>query len=352
MGFSFIVWTYHSGTACVCRVWKYNLQCDIIIIKYETFAARQAQSLIGDGTMLVFNEAFLKEEIRCGFTVPEMMKRVWAVEMEVLSEIHRICRDYGLTYYAHWGTLLGAVRHQGFIPWDDDIDIAMKRRDYQILMKVLSDELPEGYYNSSSYADPTHSQPAASVMNTKYVILDEKRRQRFYGCPYICGIDIAPLDFVPRDKEQAEIHRNLYTVVYSAAKNYNTYTKSGEIESYLQQIESLCQTKIIRGNNEENQLWLLLDKIAGLFNEDECDKLTFFPTNICYRPEYYLDKDWFSDTVMMPFEQMQVPVPCGYDEVLKTTYGDYMTPSYNGGRAHEYPYYKKQEEYLRSHGLL
>lgn len=302
--------------------------------------------------MLSINQNFFKEEMRCGFTVSEMMKRVWAVEMEVLSEINRICSDYGLTYYAHWGTLLGAVRHHGFVPWDDDIDIAMKRKDYQVLMRVLSDELPEGYYNSSSYADISHSQPNTSVMNTKQVIIDEKKRQRFYGCPYICGIDIVPLDFVPRDKEQAELQRNLYTVVYSAAKNYTIYAENGEIEQYLEQIESLCQTNITRGVNEENQLWLLLDKIAGLFQEDECDRLTYFPTNICYRPEYYLDKEWFSDVIMMPFEQMEVPVPCGYDDILKTTYGDYMTPSQSAGRAHDYPYYKKQEKYLRRHGLL
>lgn len=302
--------------------------------------------------MLYFDESFFKEEVRCGFTVPEMMKRVWAVEMEVLGEICRICMEYGLTYYAHWGTLLGTVRHRGFIPWDDDIDIAMKRKDYQILMKVLSDELPEGYYNSSSYADSTHSQPTTSVMNTRQIILDEEKRKRFYGCPYICGIDIVPLDFVPRDLEEAQIQRNLYTIVYSAAKNYRTYMETGELEGYLEQIESLCQVKIVRGKNEENQLWLLLDKIAGLFHEDECDRLTYFPTNICYRPEYYLNKEWFSSTIAMPFENMEIQVPCGYDEILKTTYGDYMTPSYDSGRAHEYPYYKKQEEFLRSHGLL
>lgn len=302
--------------------------------------------------MFIIKEDFLKEEIRSGFTVPEMMKRVWAVEMEVLGEIHRICVEYGLTYYAYWGTLLGAVRHKGFIPWDDDIDIAMKRKDYQTLMKILPDELPEGYYNSSSYADPTHSQPLSAVMNTKYVILDQEKRQRFYGCPYICGIDIAPLDFVPRDREQAQLQRNLYTAVYSAAKNYREYAENGEIEGYLEQIEALCQTEIIRGVNEENQLWLLLDRIAGLFDESECDKLTYFPTNICYCPEYYLDKEWFAGTMMLPFEQMEVPVPCGYDDVLKILYGDYMIPSYHAGRAHDYPYYKKQEEYLRSHGLL
>jgi lipopolysaccharide cholinephosphotransferase len=189
-------------------------------------------------------------------------------------------------------------------------------------------------------------------MNTKHIILDKEKRKRFYGCPYICGIDIAPLDFVPGDLEEAQLQRNLYNIVYSVAKDYRKYAQTGELEGYLEQVESLCHTKIIRDTNEENQLWLLLDKIAGLFQEEECDRLTYFPTNICYRPEYYLNKEWFSDTITMPFENMEVSVPCGYDEILKLQYGDYMTPSYTAGRAHDYPYYKKQEEFLRGRGLL
>lgn len=177
--------------------------------------------------MLEFDEGFFREEERCGFVVAEMMKRVWAVEMEVLTEIDRICKKHGLTYYANWGTLLGAVRHHGFIPWDDDIDICMKRKDYQALMGVLPDELPEGYYNSSSYADLTHNQPLTSIMNTRNIIVDPERRKRFYGCPYICGIDIFPLDFVPRDKELAGLQRNLYTMVYSLARDYADYEKKG-----------------------------------------------------------------------------------------------------------------------------
>lgn len=302
--------------------------------------------------MLQFDESFFREEERCGFTIPEMMKRVWAVELEVLSEIDRICKKYNLEYTAYWGTLIGAVRHQGFVPWDDDIDIAMKREDYQKLMQVLPQELPEGYYNSSSYGDVTHNQPLTSIMNTKTIIVDPKKRERFYGCPYICGIDIFPLDYVPRDPAMAELQRNLYTVVYSAAKGYNDYKNSGEIEQYLQQIEQMCQTQILRNGNERNQLWLLVDQIAGLFREEECDKLTYFPTNICYRPHYYIQKEWYEKTIKMKFEQLEIPVPIGYDESLRCYYGDYMVPHYDAGRAHDYPFYKEQEEYLRSRGLL
>ena len=88
--------------------------------------------------MLELDDNYFKEEERCGFKISSMMKRVWAVEMDVLTEIDRICKEYGLTYYAAFGTMLGAVRHKGFVPWDDDIDIYMLRPDYQVLMKVLS----------------------------------------------------------------------------------------------------------------------------------------------------------------------------------------------------------------------
>ena len=72
---------------------------------------------------------FLQGEVRDGFYVENMMKRAWAAQMEVLKDVDVFCKKHNITYYAEWGTLLGAIRHKGFIPWDDDIDIRMKRED-------------------------------------------------------------------------------------------------------------------------------------------------------------------------------------------------------------------------------
>ena len=77
-----------------------------------------------------FDESYFEDEIRDGFYIPSMIKRSWAVALDVLSEVDRICQKYDIKYYAEWGTLLGAVRHAGFVPWDDDLDIAMQRNDY------------------------------------------------------------------------------------------------------------------------------------------------------------------------------------------------------------------------------
>ena len=114
----------------------------------------------------------------------------------------------------------------------------------------------------------------------------------------------------------------------------------------------MCNTKIDREGNIPNQLWLLLDKVAGIFGEDECEYLTYLPTNICYDAELKYKKGWFKSAKRFPFEYISVPLPNGYDELLKVTYSDYMKYDKQRGRAHDYPFYKKQEEFLMENNLL
>ncbi len=88
---------------------------------------------------------FFRDEIRNGFYIPTQVKMSWACDFDVLSEIDRICKKHGITYFADWGTFLGAVRHSGYIPWDDDMDICMLREDYNRFREVADAELSKGY---------------------------------------------------------------------------------------------------------------------------------------------------------------------------------------------------------------
>ncbi|MBO6241734.1 MAG: LicD family protein [Butyrivibrio sp.] len=88
---------------------------------------------------------FFRDEVRNGFYIPTAIKQAWACSLDVLAEIDCICTSHNITYYADWGTLLGAVRHGGFIPWDDDLDICMKRDDYTKFREVADSELPSEY---------------------------------------------------------------------------------------------------------------------------------------------------------------------------------------------------------------
>ncbi len=119
--------------------------------------------------MLEFKEEFFKEETRCDFVICEKMKRAWAAEMEVLSEVIRVCKKYKIPYFADWGTLLGAVRHKGYVPWDDDLDIALRRKDFFKLMEMLPGELPESYHISSFFMPGEHNQPLSCVMNSREI---------------------------------------------------------------------------------------------------------------------------------------------------------------------------------------
>ena len=92
-----------------------------------------------------FPDSFFEDEVREGFFVPAMMKRTWAAQLEVLNEIGQMCKRLGISCYADWGTVLGAVRHGGMIPWDDDIDICMKRKDYERFLEIAPKELPTGF---------------------------------------------------------------------------------------------------------------------------------------------------------------------------------------------------------------
>ena len=87
-------------------------------------------------------DSFFRDETRDGFAVPGLMKRCWGAQLRVLEEFDRICEKHGIRWFAFCGTLLGAVRHKGFVPWDDDVDIAMLREDYENFLGVAPLELP------------------------------------------------------------------------------------------------------------------------------------------------------------------------------------------------------------------
>ena len=112
-------------------------------------------------------EDFYKEETRNGYTVSEKMKRVWAVELDLLAEFQRVCEKYNLTYYADSGTLIGAVRHHGYIPWDDDIDIVMKRDDFEKLVNVGAYEFQYPFFLQNSYSDKGFFRGYARLRNSE-----------------------------------------------------------------------------------------------------------------------------------------------------------------------------------------
>lgn len=306
-----------------------------------------------------FSNDFFKDEYRSGFLVSELMKRTWAAELEVLKIVMDICEKNHITYFADGGTLLGAVRHKGFIPWDDDIDIALKRPDYNRLIQILPKELPDGFVIAGMYSKNERLQKAALTQQLR-VIADEKYwsfasyLERFHGYPFLrIGIDIFALDYIPRDQNLVNLQRSLISILLGTLTYLNDYQKEGTLEEKLVYIEKSCNVNLNRDKDISHQLWRLLDALCCLYQEDECDEVTNYPFLVEY-PNYRMHKKWYDEIIYLPFENIQIAAPKNYDEVLTAFYGDYMIPVKNAA-SHAYPFYQQKlrdfEKLLKQKGL-
>lgn len=141
-------------------------------------------------------DGFLNEETRGGYTVSSEMKKVWAVELDLLQYLLEVCERHNLRIYAEGGTLLGAVRHKGYIPWDDDIDMIMLREDYDKLMS-LADEFKHPYFLQNVYTDAHYTHRHAQIRNCNtacWAKHAKKRREKYNQGIFI---DIFPADNMP-----------------------------------------------------------------------------------------------------------------------------------------------------------
>ncbi len=293
-----------------------------------------------------FDSSFFEGETREDFYIRPMIKRAWAAQMEILEEINRICKRHDIMYFAEWGTLLGAVRHKGFIPWDDDLDIGMKRGDYDRFMHYASEELPAGMELVNSYTDSTYHQIMARVISGRELNLKAEYLNKYHGCPYVVGVDIFPQDYVPRNKEDEENQLELL----KAANVLMEIWADGEADEKekidcLEGLKELTGVIMDEDRPIEQQLCQLSDRICAMYNDEEADEISqlcMLATNENYR----LPKECYERVIQMPFENIMMPVPVGYERILRLRYGeDYMSPVMNWG-THVYPFFKPQEEML------
>lgn len=296
---------------------------------------------------LHFSNEFFQDEVREGFLVERKMKCAWAAQMEVLREIDRICGKYGIRYFADSGTLLGAVRHKGFIPWDDDIDIAMLRDDYHKFYSVIQQELPENWIFSdwSNGGD----QPFGRLVNGSAYDTRAEHLLRFHGCPYVVGVDIFQLDYVPEIKEEEEAWHLLLEYLGSVIGELRKAVDGGEsenadhVEEYLRAVEKWCKIKLDRNENMEMQLIKIMDQVAQLYLGTNAKELEMVIWDWKENKKYKYEREWYSESIKVPFENIMIPIPVGYEGVLKVQYGeDYMTPR-QGSADHTYPFYKSQD---------
>lgn len=307
--------------------------------------------------MLQFPQEFFREETREGFTIDATMKSFWAAELEVLREISQVCERHGLQWYAAYGTLLGAIRHKGFVPWDDDMDIWMKREDYNKFMEVAPKELPKGFVVRSPQTDGGYTQFHSCIFNAITISVSPERLRNFHGCPFAAGIDIFPLDYLPRDREEREGQHAIYQLigilVAAIKKEEPSEEDIADIHDAFDTLEDVCGVtfdRTLMGTDKQDKLlsdiYKLANQLCTCYGEEDGDELVMYMDYANWPWKVYR-KEWFEEAVQQPFEYFELPVPAGYDEILKKIYGDYHV-RLGAGTRHDYPLYNKQLKYLRS----
>ncbi len=305
----------------------------------------------------LFNQYIMKES----FHIEKMMKRAWAASIKVMKEIERICKKHHILYFADWGTLLGAVRHQGFVPWDDDIDIAMKREDYNRFFAIAREELPEGYCIVDGTYDEGWPNTRARVLNVPdsdhaQIQLQQDKLEEFYGCPYVVGVDIEPLDYIPRNEEdanmQAGVLQNVLSVACKLRDNGSQITE--EIEKELKLVEKLCNYQLTEESPYIHQLLRLASAVSQMYGKEDGDEIAYMCSHsyLKNRANYRLKEEWYESSIPLPFETTTVEAPQECIKVLKACYGTGWYTCYKGSSAHEYPFYKKQKEKLEKLGIV
>lgn len=300
---------------------------------------------------LQFPEEYFQGEVRNGFYVEPLMKMAWAAQLEVYEEVRRLCERHGILWYTDYGTTLGAVRHQGFIPWDDDFDMTMFRNDLMRFIRFAKAELPESYRVFNCHDAGNYEQVIVRVVNTEYIRVDEEFRKQFHGFPFAAGIDLFPLDYIPDDPEELEMMKNLLSILRAALITYVHPEDEieAEREHFLTTIEEALNMQFDREGDMIQQITELIDAVSAMYGSGESSRaaiayrLTYLPDEKTIHPLVY-----YSDIIHQPFEGVTtVPVPIGYHELMTQEFGDYT--KFEVYPAHDYPFYASQMKTLKDY---
>ena len=247
----------------------------------------------------------------------EVLKKLWKVQVEILDEVVRVCDKYHLRYYLIFGTLIGAIRHKGFIPWDDDLDIGMPRDDFEKFLEIAPKELNEHFFLQTVKSDKGYWLVFAKVRKNDTLFLERAMSEVASSVHKGIFIDIFPQDFV--DKNHGfSLHLRF---ILSKALIETMYVKAGVYDGghikywYLHWILKCFSLEKLYD----------MQRAVAMFHGSKNDKyLTDFNTSRHYLSMIF-PKEYYEPSQQCEFCDKSYAIPHNYDALLKAIYGDYMT---------------------------
>lgn len=260
---------------------------------------------------------FLSEEVRCGTRLVPRQKRILAVQLDLLKVFLDLCQKHDIKVVAFAGTLLGAVRHKGFIPWDDDADVCMDRENFEKLLKLKVEDIPAPYFLQTALSDRRFFCPYARFRNsqTTGAIVGED----YQGYNNGLYIDVFVLDGYAYWPSIVTLQQKIRSTLVLILENIN---QGRPIDGHplATAIDWLRPLWRLIGFE---RLYRLYGRVLSAMTA-RTDRITMFTHDPWFYSRYWLYKRELSDVVMLPFENIMVPAPRDYDAVLRRTYGDYL----------------------------
>lgn len=246
--------------------------------------------------------------------------------LHVTREVIRVMDELNIPYYMQGGTMLGSIRHGGFIPWDDDVDLGIPRADYERMLKIIADKLPENL-ELRTYDDETdHHYYFARIVDTRYQIRRmgslEERLENVW-------VDLFPLDGMPNGTLARAWHKMRLLIVrlkyhLSCFEKVNIKRPGRPfIERAIIKVATI--TRVGKWFNMRKQLEKM-DRLLKKYPPEKSDYYVNFMGQTSYKFNEMFKKEIYGNKTLYPFEDMEMVGPEQYDAYLKSLYGDYMTP--------------------------
>lgn len=246
--------------------------------------------------------------------------------LHLLKEVLQVLDELEIPYYMQGGTMLGAIRHKGFIPWDDDVDLGIPRDAYQSLLEKVQEKLPQNL-QLQTYEDETeHHYYFARIVDKRYQIRRmgslEERLENVW-------VDLFPLDGMPNGTLKRQWHKLRLLIVrlkyhLSCFEKVNIKRPGRPLVERMI-IKIATWTRVGKWFNTRKQL----DKMDALLKKyplEDSQWIINFMGQTSYKFNELFKKDVYGKKTMYPFEELQLVGPEQYDAYLKSLYGDYMTP--------------------------
>lgn len=258
----------------------------------------------------------MKPEKTVNFSKDEL-RNLQLKNLEMLLYFKNFCDENNLTFYFCGGCCIGAVRHGGFIPWDDDIDVFMKREDYEKLGELWSKKADTEKY---SYCRPSEVKNYKNLFatindnNTTFI----KTHQASLDINHGLVLDILPLDGYPNSKLK-RANQIFWALVYSLFCAEMVPENHGKLVKAIGKVGLM----LFRSSKTRYKIWSFAEKKMKQYKISDCDNIT----ELCSGPFYMMKKypkSAFDKPIYKKFEGYEMPLPCGYDTYLKTAFGEYL----------------------------